>query len=177
MMDGCLDKPKTSAPSRNTRVATYWFAPFIKLTTAITADTPMTTPINVSTLRSLCAHRLEVEIATASNKFMVLGDRIAAAVSCEPGWFRVRDIGSGMGLCGDKLPLILTYARQDIGITGSVVANLERSWFQPHPWWRMRSARDRERCRAISTNFVSSAICSSMGSRRLGSGRRLRFKS
>src|SRR6266404_451340 len=79
MMEGCLDSPKTSAPNRKTRVATYWFAPLIRLTTAMTAATPMTTPISVSTLRSLCAQRLEAEIATASDKFMVVGRGI------EPG--------------------------------------------------------------------------------------------
>src|SRR5712675_1736709 len=71
MMEGCLDRPKTSAPSRKTRVATYWFAPLIKLTTAITEVTPMTTPIRVSTLRSLCAHKLDVAIDTASVRCMV----------------------------------------------------------------------------------------------------------
>src|SRR5260370_965171 len=79
MMEGCLDSPNTSAPRRNTRVATYWFAPLIRLTTAMTAATPMTTPISVSTLRSLCAHRLEAEMATASDKFIVVGRGI------EPG--------------------------------------------------------------------------------------------
>src|SRR6516164_3938314 len=86
MIDGCLDNPKTSAPNRNTRVATYWFAPLIKLTTAMTADTPMTTPTRVRTLRSLCAHRLEVEIATASEKFMVRRDRNVVADPCELFW-------------------------------------------------------------------------------------------
>ena len=98
MMDGCLDSPKTSAPNRNTRVATYWFAPLIRLTTAITADTPMTTPISVSKLRSLWAHRLEVEMATASEKFMVLRDRAEVAVPGEPGWFGLGAVGSGIGL-------------------------------------------------------------------------------
>src|SRR6266705_329045 len=101
MMDGCLDKPKTSAPSRNTRVATYWFAPLIKLTTAMTADTPMTTPTSVSTLRSLCAQRLEVEMATASEKFMVLRDREAVADPCELAWAWARVVGPSMELCGD----------------------------------------------------------------------------
>src|SRR6266851_7018730 len=78
-MEGCLDNPKTSAPRRKTRVATYWFAPLIRLTTAITAATPMTTPTSVRTLRSLCAHRLEAEMATASDKFIVVGRGI------EPG--------------------------------------------------------------------------------------------
>src|SRR6266849_9793930 len=73
MMEGCLDSPKTSAPRRKTRVATYWFAPLIRLTTAITAATPMTTPMSVRTLRSLCAQRLEAEMATASDKFIVVG--------------------------------------------------------------------------------------------------------
>src|SRR5258706_16193399 len=45
----------------------------MRLTTAITAATPMTTPMSVSTLRSLCAQRLEVAIATASEKFIVDG--------------------------------------------------------------------------------------------------------
>jgi hypothetical protein len=42
----------------------------------------MTTPINVRTLRSLCAHRLEAEITTALERFMVLGetDRIGVDV-------------------------------------------------------------------------------------------------
>src|SRR5258708_7503039 len=79
MMEGCLDRPKTSAPRRKTRVATYWFAPLIRLTTAITAATPMTTPMSVRTLRSLCAQRLEAEMATASDKFIVVGRGI------EPG--------------------------------------------------------------------------------------------
>src|SRR6266478_8797150 len=73
MMEGCLDSPKTSAPRRKTRVATYWFAPLIRLTTAITAATPMTTPMSVRTLRNLCAQRLEAEMATASDKFIVVG--------------------------------------------------------------------------------------------------------
>src|SRR6266403_1178392 len=73
MMEGCLERPKTSAPNRKTRVATYWFAPLIRLTTAMTAATPITTPISVSTLRSLCAQRLEAEIATASDKFILVG--------------------------------------------------------------------------------------------------------
>src|SRR5579864_758844 len=73
MIDGCLDRPKTSAPKRNTRVATYWLAPLMRLTTAMTAATPITTPISVSTLRSLCAQRLDVDIATASEKFIVDG--------------------------------------------------------------------------------------------------------
>src|SRR2546425_12498195 len=70
-MDGCLDSPKTSAPRLNTLVATYWFAPLIRLTTAITEETPMTTPSKVRTLRSLCAQRLADAISTASAKFIV----------------------------------------------------------------------------------------------------------
>src|SRR5206468_3146094 len=83
MMEGCLDNPKTSAPRRKTRVATYWLAPLIRLTTAITAATPMTTPISVRTLRSLCAQRLEAEIATASDKFMV--EFMVVGRGIEPG--------------------------------------------------------------------------------------------
>jgi hypothetical protein len=49
----------------------------IKLTTAITAATPMTTPSSVSTLRSLCAHKLDVAIFTASEKFI---DRFAVVL-------------------------------------------------------------------------------------------------
>src|SRR5216117_1447541 len=97
MMEGCLDNPKTSAPRRKTRVATYWLAPLIRLTTAITAATPMTTPISVRTLRSLCAQRLEVAIATASEKFIV--------------------DGLAMGERRDRIALILTYAGQGAGIT------------------------------------------------------------
>src|ERR1700736_669813 len=69
-MEGCLDKTKTSAPRLNTLVATYLFAPLIKLTTAITEATPMTTPMSVSTLRSLCAHKLLVAMTTDSEKFI-----------------------------------------------------------------------------------------------------------
>src|SRR6267154_3228561 len=79
MMDGCLERPKISAPRRKTRVATYWFAPLMRLTTAMTAATPITTPTSVRTLRSLWAQRLEAEIATASERFMVVGRGI------EPG--------------------------------------------------------------------------------------------
>src|SRR5437762_13684404 len=77
MMDGCFDTPKTSAPRLKTFVATYWFAPLMRLTTAITAATPITTPRSVSTLRSLCAHKLDVAIATASERFI---DRFAVVV-------------------------------------------------------------------------------------------------
>src|SRR6266446_10860194 len=84
MMEGCLDNPKTSAPRRKTRVATYWLAPLIRLTTAITAATPITTPTSVSTLRSLCAHRLEAEMATASDKFIVVGRGIEPADTNAP---------------------------------------------------------------------------------------------
>src|SRR5260221_12886496 len=80
MIEGCLDSPKTSAPSRKTRVATYWFAPLIRLTTAITAPTPITTPSSVSALRSLCAHRLDLAISTASLRFMLPRAPEAAAV-------------------------------------------------------------------------------------------------
>jgi hypothetical protein len=44
----------------------------MRLTTAITAATPITTPMSARTLRSLCAHRLEAEMATASDKFNTL---------------------------------------------------------------------------------------------------------
>src|SRR6266481_4134252 len=71
MMEGCFERPKTSAPRRKTRVATYWLAPLMRLTTAMTEVTPITTPISVSTLRSLCAHRLDVAIDTASVRCMV----------------------------------------------------------------------------------------------------------
>src|SRR2546425_7849494 len=70
-MEGCLDKLKTSAPRLKTFVATYWFAPLIRLTTAITEVTPMTTPSSVRTLRSLWAQRLAVAISTASARFIV----------------------------------------------------------------------------------------------------------
>jgi hypothetical protein len=40
----------------------------------MTAATPITTPRSVNTLRNLCAHKLEVAIATASEKFI---DRFA----------------------------------------------------------------------------------------------------
>src|SRR2546421_9126600 len=84
MMEGCLESPKTSAPRRKTRVATYWFAPLMRLTTVMTAATPITTPISVKTLRSLCAHRLEAEMATASDKFIVVGRVIESGDTTAP---------------------------------------------------------------------------------------------
>src|SRR5712691_6979574 len=84
MMEGCLERPKTSAPRRKTRVATYWFAPLMRLTTAITAATPITTPMSVRMLRSLCAQRLEAEMATASEKFIVDARAIAWIGAREP---------------------------------------------------------------------------------------------
>src|SRR5258707_1930579 len=69
----------------------------MRLTTAITAATPMTTPMSVRTLRSLCAQRLEVAIATASEKFIV--------------------DGLAMGERRDRIALILTYAGEGAGIT------------------------------------------------------------
>ena len=43
----------------------------------MTAATPITTPKSVRTLRNLCAHKLEVAIATASEKFI---DRFAVVL-------------------------------------------------------------------------------------------------
>jgi hypothetical protein len=43
----------------------------------MTAATPITTPKSVNTLRNLCAHKLEVAIATASEKFI---DRFAVVL-------------------------------------------------------------------------------------------------
>ena len=45
---------------------------------------PMTTPISVKTLRSLCAQRLEAEMATASDKFIVVGRGIEPGDSNAP---------------------------------------------------------------------------------------------
>jgi len=49
----------------------------MRLTTAMTAAMPMTTPMTVRTLRSLWAQRLEAEMATASEKFIVDARAIA----------------------------------------------------------------------------------------------------
>jgi hypothetical protein len=46
----------------------------------MTAASPMTAPISVRTLRSLCAHGLEAEITTSSERFIVRG---------EPDWMVV----------------------------------------------------------------------------------------
>src|SRR5215467_4445785 len=115
MIEGCLERPKTSSPRRNTRVATYWFAPLIRLTTAITAATPITTPKSVSTLRSLCAHKLEVAMATDSEKFI---DRFAVVL--ESARFAVVPAVSLSGWSMDKAMrngLILTYADTKAGVT------------------------------------------------------------
>src|SRR5207302_10536658 len=56
----------------------------MRLTTAMTAATPITTPISVRTLRSLCAQRLEAEMATASDKFIVVGRGIEPGDSNAP---------------------------------------------------------------------------------------------
>src|SRR5215470_6557031 len=70
----------------------------MRLTTAMTAATPITTPMSVRALRSLCAQRLEAEIATASEKFIVDG----RAISVERGkWpHPIIRIGS-TGVTGD----------------------------------------------------------------------------
>src|SRR6266404_4119388 len=91
MMEGCLESPKTSAPRRKTRVATYWLAPLIRLTTAMTEVTPMTTPISVSTLRNLCAQRLDVAIDTASARCMVDARGIPVA-SVPPSYYTQRKV-------------------------------------------------------------------------------------
>src|SRR5258708_23116823 len=91
MMDGCLERPKTSAQRRKTRVARYWLAPLIRLTTAMTEVTPMTTPISVSTLRNLCAQRLDVAIDTASARCMVEARGIRVA-SCPTSYYTQRKV-------------------------------------------------------------------------------------
>src|SRR5216683_2512140 len=111
MMEGCLERPKTSAPRRKTRVATYWLAPLMRLTTVITAATPITTPMSVRTLRSLCAQRLEAEMATASDKFIVVGRGIEPGDTTaphpniragEPWDYR---LGRGINVRGTRLKL------------------------------------------------------------------------
>src|ERR1700739_1677344 len=52
-----LLRVKTSAPYRKTLVATYLFTPLVRVMTAMTDETPMTTPRSVSTVRSLLAQR------------------------------------------------------------------------------------------------------------------------
>src|SRR5882757_1450098 len=79
----------------------------MRLTTAMTAATPMTTPMSVSTLRSLCAQRLEVAIATASEKFIVDGlamgerrDRIGPHPNIRRGGCRNNMAGEATGRSG-----------------------------------------------------------------------------
>jgi len=52
----CLFTMNTSAPRLNTFSATYPLMPLTNVTTAITEETPITTPSKVSTERSLFAH-------------------------------------------------------------------------------------------------------------------------
>src|SRR5690348_17645960 len=66
MIDGPRFTRNTSAPRLNTFSATYVFRPVMMLTTAITDVTPITTPSSVSTLRILCAQRLDTAMRTAS---------------------------------------------------------------------------------------------------------------
>ena len=81
----------------------------------MTAATPITTPKSVNTLRNLCAHRLEVAIATASEKFIdrfavVLGeDRFAVvldedrfAVVLDAMFFAERELDARGGWSMDK---------------------------------------------------------------------------
>src|SRR5215475_7762542 len=110
MMEGCLDRPKTSAPRRKTLVATYWFAPLMRLTTAMTAATPMTTPMSVRTLRSLWAQRLEAEIATASERFIVEG--LAMVKGGTDSALIVTYAGSGEELRGVAMNLLLASSAQ-----------------------------------------------------------------
>src|SRR5258707_11021836 len=88
MREACFDTPKTPAPRRKTRVATYCFAQLINRPPPITAATPITTPSSVSTLRSLCAHKLDVAIFTASEKFI---DRFAVVADEEDHFAVVAD--------------------------------------------------------------------------------------
>src|SRR6266446_9376593 len=141
MMEGCFDTPKTSAPRLKTFVATNWFAPLMRPTTAITAATPITTPRSVSTLRSLWAHKLDVAIATASERFIdcfavVLGENRFAVLLDEdrfaitPIATRLFAAGTANGLVKDPVSgwsmeqdyagnaLILTYARMSAEVTG-----------------------------------------------------------
>src|SRR5580704_9782877 len=60
----------TSAPRLKILVATYPLMPLTKVTTAITAATPITTPSSVSTERSLFAHSDRNAILIASEIFM-----------------------------------------------------------------------------------------------------------
>src|SRR5207253_9043318 len=90
----------------------------MRLTTAITAATPITTPRSGSTLRSLCAHKLDVAIATASERFIdrfavvldgdrfavVLdGDRFAPALIAAPPATRSFAAGTANGLGKDPV--------------------------------------------------------------------------
>src|SRR5882724_9162866 len=104
----------------------------MRLTTAITAATPITTPRSVSTLRSLWALKLDVAIATASERFIdrfavVLdSDCFAAAPIAAPRATRSFAAGTANELVKDPVSgwsmnkvmqdaLILTYARMSAG--------------------------------------------------------------
>src|SRR5580704_16348648 len=73
---------KTSAPRLKILVATYPLMPLTKVTTAITAATPITTPSKVSAERSLFAHNDRNAILMASLMFMAQG---ASVRSRAPG--------------------------------------------------------------------------------------------
>ena len=67
---GAFERMKTSAPRLNIFSATYPLMPLTKVTTAITAATPITTPSRVSRERSLFAHSDCRAMRMASTVFM-----------------------------------------------------------------------------------------------------------
>ena len=82
----------------------------MRLTTAITAATPITTPRSVSTLRSLWAHKLDVAIATASERFIdcfavVLGEN-RFAVLLDEDRFAITPIATRLFAAGTANGLV-----------------------------------------------------------------------
>src|SRR5437667_5665653 len=131
MMEGCFDTPKTSAPRLKTFVATYWFAPLMRLTTAITAATPITTPRSVSTLRRLCAHKLDVAIATASERFI---DRFAVVLDGDRFAVVLDGDRFAVVLDGDRFAVVLDGDRFAVVLDGDRFAVvLDENCFAPAP--------------------------------------------
>src|SRR6266404_2520607 len=91
----------------------------MRLTTAITAATPITTPRSVSTLRSLCAHKLDVAIATASERFI---DRFAVVLDGDRFAVVLDGDRFAVVLDGDRFAVVLDGDRFAVVLDGDSFA-------------------------------------------------------
>src|SRR5437899_13010795 len=118
----------------------------MRLTTAITAATPMTTPMSVRMLRSLCAQRLEAEMSTASVRLIVPWDR------------GLGDTGSEAMAVGGDRDHIVSYAPEATGIT--CPAGLQDLYFQ---CWERPIAVERKKGAPIRSGRPAKQLSGRLG--------------